>query len=102
MAHATHLDTAARSNNSLYLFVWIWLVVLLGVGLTLFGLPIPREVAVALIFTVATIKAVLVLRNYMHLRHEPFLIYLIVLVPVLFFIGLALGLVPDLVLRHAQ
>jgi caa(3)-type oxidase subunit IV len=102
MEEATHPHTAARSDNSFYFFVWIWLVVLLAVGLTLFGLPIPRGGAVALIFTVAAIKAVLVLRNYMHLKHEHFLIYLIVLVPLLFFIGFALALVPDLVLRHGM
>ena len=102
MVDPTRADTAARSDNSLYFFVWIWLVALLAVGLTLFGLPIPRGVAVGLIFAVAAMKAVLVLRNYMHLKHEHFLIYLIVLVPLLFFIGLALALVPDLVYRHAM
>ena len=59
-------------------------------------------IALAVIFAVAAMKAVLVLRNYMHLKHEHFLIYLIVLVPLLFFIGLALALVPDLVFRHAM
>jgi cytochrome c oxidase subunit IV len=91
-----------RSENSLYFIVWVWLVVLLAVGLSLFGLPIPREVAVALIFSVAAVKAVLILRNYMHLKHEHFFIYLIVLVPLLFFLGLALTLIPDLVFRHAM
>jgi cytochrome c oxidase subunit IV len=102
MSNPASAAISERSQNSLYFMVWVWLVVLLAVGLSLFGLPIPREAAVALIFTVAAIKAVLVLRNYMHLRHEHFLIYLIVLVPLLFFLGLALTLIPDLVFRHAM
>ena len=102
MTNTPSAAASERSENSLYFVVWVWLVVLLAVGLSLFGLPIPREVAVALIFSVAAIKAVLVLRNYMHLKHEHFLIYLIVLVPLLFFLGLALTLVPDLVFRHAM
>ncbi len=102
MTNTPSTDTSERSENSLYFIVWVWLVVLLAVGLSLFGLPIPRQVAVALIFSVAAIKAALVLRNYMHLKHEHFLIYLIVLVPLLFFLGFALALVPDLVFRHAM
>ena len=102
MSNPASVEISARSENSLYFMVWVWLVVLLAVGLSLFGLPIPREVAVGLIFSVAAIKAVLVLRNYMHLKHEHFLIYLIVLIPLLFFLGLALTLIPDLVFRHAM
>jgi caa(3)-type oxidase subunit IV len=102
MTNTPDAHISERSETSLYFVVWVWLVVLLAVGLSLFGLPIPREVAVALIFSVAAIKAVLVLRNYMHLRHEHFLIYMIVLIPLLFFLGLALTLVPDLVFRHAM
>jgi|SRR5271166_97733 len=94
--------SSTRTENSLYFFIWVWLVLLLIVGLSIFGLPIPRRVAVALIFGVAAIKALLVLRNYMHLKHEHYLIYLIVLVPLLFFVGLALTLIPDLVLRHGM
>lgn len=102
MSEMTHNPADTQNQNSLYFFVWIWLVVLLVVGLSIFGLPIPREAAVGLIFGVAAIKAILVLRNYMHLKHEHYLIYLIVLVPVLFFLGLALTLIPDLVFRHGM
>ena len=102
MTVTTHDSVVPRNENGLYFFVWIWLVVLLVAGLSIFGLPIPREVAVGLIFGVAAVKAGLVLRNYMHLKHEHYLIYLIILVPVLFFLGLALALIPDIVLRHGM
>jgi caa(3)-type oxidase subunit IV len=96
------IDTAnARDNSSLYVAVWAALVLLLVAGLAIFVLPIPRAVAVALIFGVAGVKAALVMRNYMHLKHEHLLIYLIVLVPIVFVLGLALALVPDIVFRHA-
>ena len=96
MTEATIDAAPSRSDKSLYVTVWVLLVA----GLTIFTLPIPRELAVALIFSIAAVKAVLVLRNYMHLKHEHLLIYIIVAVPVLFMLGLAIALIPDLVFRH--
>ena len=92
------IDTAAES--SLYLMIWAWLVFLLVAGLVIFVLPIPRTAAVITIFSIAAIKAVLVLRNYMHLKHEHLILYLTVLIPALLFLGMALTLIPDLVYRH--
>jgi len=100
MTEATIDAAPSRSDKSLYVTVWVLLVALLVAGLTIFTLPIPRELAVALIFSIAAVKAVLVLRNYMHLKHEHLLIYIIVAVPVLFMLGLAIALIPDLVFRH--
>jgi caa(3)-type oxidase subunit IV len=90
----------SQSESTLYLVVWAWLVFLLIAGLAIFVLPIPRSAAVLLIFSIAAIKAGLVLRNYMHLKHEHLIIYLIFLVPIIFFIGFALTLIPDIVFRH--
>jgi cytochrome c oxidase subunit IV len=92
------IDTAAES--SLYMMIWAWLVFLLVAGLVIFVLPIPRTAAVITIFSIAALKAGLVLRNYMHLKHEHLLLYLTVLIPVLLFLGMALTLIPDLVYRH--
>ena len=89
-----------RAESSLYLVVWVWLVLLLIAGLAIFVLPIPRAAGVFLIFSIAAIKAALVLRNYMHLKHEHLLIYLIVAIPALFVLGMALSLIPDIVYRH--
>ncbi len=93
------IDTRAESN--LYVMIWAWLVFLLIAGLVIFILPIPRTAAVITIFSLAAIKAGLVLRNYMHLKHEHRILYLTVLVPALLFLGMALTLIPDIVYRHA-
>ncbi|MGO9450669.1 MAG: cytochrome C oxidase subunit IV family protein [Candidatus Binataceae bacterium] len=95
-------SASPHDDRKLYVTVWAMLVLLLVVGLTIFVLPIPRDAAIALIFGVAGIKAALVLRNYMHLKHEHLLIYAIILVPALFMLGLAIALVPDIVFRHAM
>lgn len=89
-----------HAESSLYLIVWVWLVLLLIAGLAIFVLPIPRTAAVVIIFSIAAIKAALVLRNYMHLKHEHLLIYLIVAIPALFLLGMTLSLIPDIVYRH--
>jgi len=92
------IDT--RAESSLYMLIWVWLVFLLVAGLVIFVLPIPRTAAVLIIFSIAAIKAILVLRNFMHLKHEHLVIYLTVLVPALLFLGMALTLIPDIVYRH--
>jgi len=93
-------DPAFRAESSLYLMVWLWLVLLLVAGLAIFVLPIPRTAGVVIIFSIAAFKAALVLRNYMHLKHEHFLIYLIVAIPALFVVAMAIALIPDIVYRH--
>jgi len=95
---ASAIDT--RAESALYIAIWAWLVFLLVAGLVIFVLPIPRTAAVLIIFSLAAIKATLVLRNYMHLKHEHLLLYLTVLVPALLFLGMALTLIPDIVYRH--
>jgi caa(3)-type oxidase subunit IV len=83
-----------------YVTIWIWLVALVAVSLAAGLLPGGRVVAVTAIFLAAVVKAVLVARNYMHLRFEPRLIYAIALVPVLFAVVLAFAMFPDFVLRR--
>lgn len=92
--------TSAENVLPGYVIVWVWLVVLLGAGLAVVSLPIPRTAAVALVFGVASLKAGLVVRNYMHLKSEHRLIYAIALVPVLLFVGLLLALIPDIAMRR--
>ena len=78
----------------------MWLVGLLGAGMMVFTLPIPRIPALLLIFGIAGFKATLVLRDYMHLKGEKMLIYAIALTPLLLAIALALVLIPDIVFRR--
>ena len=92
------MDTAEHGNSE-YVTIWVWLVVLLVLGLAIMGLPIPKIVVVTMVFAVAVVKAAMVVRNYMHLKSEHMLIIAIVMVPVLFFIGLMITLVPDIAMR---
>lgn len=80
--------------------VWRWLVALLAAGLLVFILPIPHIAIVALIFGVAVVKAALVVRDYMHLKAEHPLIYVIAFVPALIALGLLLALIPDIALQR--
>jgi caa(3)-type oxidase subunit IV len=81
-----------------YLTIWIWLMVLLAVGVALLAIP-SKTLAVFLIFTVASVKAFLVLRHYMHVRHQPLMIYLMLGVPLLLAIALTIVLLPDIAFR---
>ncbi|MFQ5668019.1 MAG: cytochrome C oxidase subunit IV family protein [Candidatus Binatia bacterium] len=82
-----------------YLTVWVWLVVLLGIGVAVFAVPLSKATAVVLVFAVAAVKAVLVVRHYMHLREVPLMLYAMVGIPVLLAIGMALTLLPDIAFR---
>lgn len=50
-----------------------------------------------LIFAIAVIKALLVARNYMHLKNEKAIIYAMALVPMAFILILLFALFPDFV-----
>ncbi len=94
MSDSTHGNLAAV--QALELHIWEWLLALLAAGLVVFVLPIPKLVAIALVFSAALIKAALVVRNYMHLKAEHVLLYVIALAPVLLFIAMAITLLPDI------
>jgi cytochrome c oxidase subunit 4 len=88
--------TSGRAHPN-YTAIWLWLLALLALGLGASLLPGGRTVALAVIFTTALVKALLVALNFMHLRFEPGLIYAIALVPVVFAAILAVALFPDFV-----
>ncbi len=83
-----------------YLSIWIWLLALMAISVSGAFLPIPRSVIVVLLFGVATVKALLVVRHYMHLKAESWLLYAIAVVPVAFVIGFIITLLPDFVFRR--
>lgn len=87
----------ARPN---YVAVWAWLVLLLVVSVAAVYLPLSQAATIAVIFTVAVVKAFLVAVNFMHLRFEQRLIRAIAIVPVLLFLGLILALLPDIVFNR--
>ena len=86
----------ARPN---YVAILVWLVVLMLAGVLITLLPLDRSAVVGLIFAVATVKAVLIALNYMHLKSESWLIYALAIVPVLLVVAMILVLFPDIV-RH--
>lgn len=80
-----------------YVAVWAWLVFLLVISLLAVYLPFSQTVTVTLIFTVAAVKAFLVLVYFMRLRFESRWIHAIALVPVVLFIIMTVSLIPDVV-----
>ncbi len=89
MASTAH----ARPN---YVLIWAWLMGLLFVSLLAVYLPFSHVVTVTMIFSIAAAKAVLVAAYFMHLRFERWLIYAIVISPILLFITMTLTLIPDI------
>ncbi|MBZ0160470.1 cytochrome C oxidase subunit IV family protein [Candidatus Methylomirabilis sp.] len=83
-----------------YVAIWVWLVVLMVAGLLATHLPLGKPAINNLIFAIATVKAVLVALNYMHLKSENWLIYALAIVPVLLVVAMTLVLFPDIVFHH--
>lgn len=79
-----------------YFLVWVWLVILVVVSIAA-SMLLPKSVALVLIFAAATMKALLVALNYMHLKYEKPLLYVLAIVPVLIVIVLLFALLPDFV-----
>lgn len=91
--------THAHHNTRLYVWIWGALVALLVLGMLVFELHLSKTTALLLIFSIAVVKAFLVLRNYMHLREVPPVLYAIVGIPLLLAIGMVLTLMPDIAFR---
>jgi caa(3)-type oxidase subunit IV len=100
MVSSIREESAHSAGVALDVRIWTWLVVLLIAGLTVFVMPIPKIAAIGLVFTAAIIKAALVVRKYMHLEAEHWLLYLIALAPVLLIIAMAVALLPDIAFRQ--
>ena len=70
-----------------YLVIWGWLTGLLVLSAVLSGLPLSKAAIASLILTLSTVKAILVVQYYMHLKFDrrwltavvafPFLIILL-------------------------
>ncbi len=75
--------------------IWMMLVALVALGAAFLLIP-SKPLAVVLIFTVAIIKATLVLRHYMHVVHQPLMVYVMLAVPLLLAILMIFILIPDI------
>jgi caa(3)-type oxidase subunit IV len=79
-----------------YVTIWVWLVMLLAAGMAIFFVDISKTVAILLIFGIAVVKAFLVVRHYMHLKHVPPALYAIAGIPLLLAIAMVISLIPDI------
>jgi caa(3)-type oxidase subunit IV len=84
-----------------YVLIWGILVSALLVSLFLGYMDLP-VVAMVLIFTIAIVKAWLVIAYYMHLKHEPFFVVAIVATGLACLYFLFIGLVPDVVFAPSK
>ncbi|MGZ8451183.1 MAG: cytochrome C oxidase subunit IV family protein [Candidatus Binatia bacterium] len=89
----------AQTRQTLKIWYWLMALVILSVSASF---VLPKAEALLLIFTVAVIKALLVARNYMHLKHERAIIYAIALVPLAFVIIFLMGMFPDFVYHSTK
>jgi caa(3)-type oxidase subunit IV len=89
-------DVAIERRQPNYVLIWALLVAALGLSMLVgeMGLPV---IAVVLIFTIAVVKAYMVMAYFMHIRFEPLYVTLILGSAVVCLYFLFFGLVPDIV-----
>lgn len=75
--------------------VFLWLLALLAVSLIV-GYLVSPLAAVFVIFATALIKAALVVRNFMHLRYESWLIWVAVAAVLFVLLAFFFGVYPDI------
>ena len=93
-------SSTAHDSQRFYIEIWYWLLALLGIGTIVVFTPVSKAFALVVVFGVAAIKGVLVVRNYMHLKQEHLIFYLIAGLPVLLIIIMLIALLPDIAFHH--
>jgi cytochrome c oxidase subunit 4 len=87
MSHdAAEIDRHVR----IYIIVFTSLMVLTGVTVGVYYLHLPVQLAIVLALIIATVKASLVACFFMHLMSERTLIYAVLALTIVFFVGLLL------------
>ncbi|MCP5467905.1 MAG: cytochrome C oxidase subunit IV family protein [Deltaproteobacteria bacterium] len=90
-------------HHSISFYITIWVILMVAIGASVYlGSIQHAHLATLLIFSVATVKAILVANYYMGLSHEPKYITLMLLVGVLFIGLLFVGLIPDIVYIYGK
>jgi cytochrome c oxidase subunit 4 len=79
-----------------YVAVWGWLILLALLSVLIGALPLSYGMTLLLVFEIAVIKSLLVVMYFMHLRFESLLIYVLLIIPLLFFAILVMVLFPDI------
>ena len=80
--------------------IWVWLIVILVAGFVVFEMGFSTGTAVVLLFSLALIKAFLVIRHYMHMYDQPLALYAIAGIPVILMIFMVVSLLPDIAFHH--
>lgn len=97
MSNDTHSHTEEHRHPN-YVLIWFVLVLFTIISIVLSKLLVPHaaDVAILLLFVSAGIKATLVALNFMHLKFEKIWILALVIVPLIFFMFLIFGFMPDI------
>ena len=82
---------SAQATAKTYLKIWGWLAGLMLLGVLLSELPISKATVVLLVLGLSSVKALLVVLYYMHLKFDRRLLALVLLAPVVLVL-LAVGL----------
>jgi caa(3)-type oxidase subunit IV len=92
-------ETTPSSHSARqYYVIWAALLVLLGLSLA-FGQIGSVHVMTTLVFGVAAIKIALVMRYFMHMKLEPWLLAALMVGAFLCLVALFIGVSPDVSLR---
>ena len=86
------MTQAAHSSTKTYLIIWGWLAVLMLLGVFLAERGTLTPAIVCIVLLLSSVKAMLVVLYYMHLKEDRRLLGLIAIAP-LIVIALALGVV---------
>ncbi|MEK6616170.1 MAG: cytochrome C oxidase subunit IV family protein [Bacteroidota bacterium] len=89
-------DEQDYHGHSNYRNVFLSLLLLMCVSLAIGYFTSPM-IGVGLIFLVALLKAGLVVANFMHLKFEPILVFVVVCVVLFILLSFFLGVFPDIV-----
>lgn len=81
--------------------IFLSLLVLFGLSLVM-GYLFSPFVAIALIFVTAAWKCILVIKNFMHLRYEPILVWVAVAAVLFCLISFFFGVYPDITAVHRE
>lgn len=97
MSNNTHSHSAEHRHPN-YVLIWFVLVLFTIISIVLSKLLVPHaaDLAILLLFVSAGIKATLVALNFMHLKFEKIWILALVIVPLIFFMFLIFGFMPDI------
>ena len=91
--------TAQHQTHPNYLAIWAILLVLLGMSLTLGHIP-NAALSGTLIFGIAVVKIALVMRYFMHMKFEPWLLAMLLIGALLCVLALFIGVLPDVAWRN--